>query len=184
MVTELKHWMYWSLSGEHPQLFHTTPQLLILISEQLALPQNKSLSPSLLVSSAQHRLCSENWTSATRECKYHQLGLGKEVADPLDISGLIIWHDSSRFLLLVSQASLKEEDSDEGLGATTFSRQGKKAIWSRCTRTCKFVFYGELSDLFFLVLPAFVTVHCSWLSNWSKREEPEIWNSRFTVLPW
>ena len=65
------------LVTEHPQLSHTAPQLLILISEQLALPENKSLSPSLLVSSAQHRLCSENWTSATRECKYHQLGLGK-----------------------------------------------------------------------------------------------------------
>ena len=74
------------LVTEHPQLSHTAPQLLILISEQLALPENKSLSPSLLVSSAQHRLCSENWTSATRECKYHQLGLWKEVADPLDMT--------------------------------------------------------------------------------------------------
>ena len=133
---------------EHPQLSHTAPQLLILISEQLALPENKSFSPSLLVSSAQHRLCSENWTSATRECKYHQLGLGKEVADPLDISGLIIWHDSSRFLLLVSQASLKEEDSDEGLGATTVLRQSKKPIWSRCTRTCKFFFMGSYLTYF------------------------------------
>ena len=66
-----------------------------------------------------------------------------------------IWGDcpSSRFLLLVSQACLKEEDSDEGLGATTVSRQSKKSIWSRCAehcaRTCKFFFMGSYLTYFY-----------------------------------